>query len=72
MAATQVDIPLLHDLILINLSSQMLGAYPRGSKWDFAVGKKDDGHFKHTWNIPKPEKDPILGVAREGLCGTWV
>lgn len=50
----------------------MIGAYPSGSSWDFAVGQKDDGHFKEVWSVPKPEMDPFLGNAKEGLCGLWV
>ncbi|KAI5364849.1 putative rmlC-like cupin domain superfamily, rmlC-like jelly roll protein [Septoria linicola] len=49
----------------------MLGAYPIGSRWDFAIGGKDDGHFQETWSVPKPEKDPVIGSAPEGLIGQW-
>ncbi|KAM3417599.1 hypothetical protein BST61_g5835 [Cercospora zeina] len=50
----------------------MLGAYPVGSSWDFAVGQEDDGkHFRDVWNVPKPERDPVLGTSREGLAGLW-
>ncbi|KAK4501385.1 hypothetical protein PRZ48_007194 [Zasmidium cellare] len=51
----------------------MMGAYPKGSLWDFAVGQEDDGkHFGEVWSVPKPERDPLLGGAREGLVGLWV
>ena len=49
----------------------MIGGYPRGSTWDFAVGKRDDEHFKSVWSVPKPEMDPFLGKSEEGLCGLW-
>lgn len=50
----------------------MIGAYPVGSNWDFALGREDvDGHFKKVWAVPKPENDPVLGRAPEGLVGLW-
>lgn len=49
----------------------MMGAYPQGCKWDFAVGTPDHGQFEKTWSVPKPRKDPVLGLALEGLCGLW-
>ncbi|PPJ50883.1 hypothetical protein CBER1_07081 [Cercospora berteroae] len=50
----------------------MLGAYPVGSAWDFAVGQEDDGkHFRDVWKVPKPERDPVLGTSGEGLVGLW-
>lgn len=49
----------------------MMGAYPRGSHWDFAVGTEDHGQFEDIWSIPKPQKDPVLGLSPEGLCGKW-
>ena len=49
----------------------MLGAYPIGSQWDFAVGQKDDGHFQQVWSVPKPEQDPVVGSSKEGLVGSW-
>ncbi|KAF2170790.1 hypothetical protein M409DRAFT_63852 [Zasmidium cellare ATCC 36951] len=50
----------------------MIGAYPKGSLWDFAEGQENDGHFKEVWATPKPERDPLLGDAKEGLVGLWV
>jgi len=50
----------------------MMGAYPEGSGWDFLEGgEKGFGEFQAVWDVPKPEKDPVLGEAREGLCGLW-
>lgn len=50
----------------------MIGAYPReGGEWDFAVGQSSELHSK-SWAIPNPQRDPVLGVAAEGLCGLWV
>jgi uncharacterized protein YjlB len=49
----------------------MLGAYPNGGVWDFAVGGEDEGRYKQVWDVPKPESDPFLGQSKEGLCGRW-
>nr|OQO17314.1 hypothetical protein B0A51_12155 [Rachicladosporium sp. CCFEE 5018] len=50
----------------------MLGAYPRGSKgWDFAERIAPGVEMKESWEVEKPPRDPVLGVAEEGLCGTW-
>jgi uncharacterized protein YjlB len=50
----------------------MMGAYPmHGGEWDFAVGGEDVGSFEKVWDVPRPEKDPVLGKAREGLVGQW-
>ena len=49
----------------------MLGAYPVGGEWDFAIGGEDEGNYKAVWDVPKPPKDPLLGNAKEGLCGQW-
>ncbi|CAK4016641.1 hypothetical protein MYCFIDRAFT_211406 [Lecanosticta acicola] len=49
----------------------MMGAYPRGSNWDFAVGTKDAGHFKRVWSVSKPAHDPVVGDSSEGLRGLW-
>jgi uncharacterized protein YjlB len=49
----------------------MIGAYPPGSMWDFAKGGENVGAFETVWAVPKPEKDPVLGQAPEGLCGLW-
>ena len=50
----------------------MIGAYPRhGGGWDFAKGGENEGEYEKVWNVPKPESDPVLGQAEEGLCGHW-
>ena len=50
----------------------MVGAYPRGGgRWDFAVGGEDEGEYEKVWTVPKPGNDPVLGKAKEGLCGQW-
>ena len=50
----------------------MIGAYPtNGGEWDFAVGGENEGDYEAVWNVPKPESDPVLGKAEEGLCTQW-
>lgn len=49
----------------------MMGAYPRGGEWDFAVGGEHEGHFDDVWNVEVPERDPVLGASAEGLTGLW-
>jgi uncharacterized protein YjlB len=50
----------------------MLGAYPKGSgAWDSMKGGEDVGNYEKVWSIAKPEKDPVLGMSQEGLCGLW-
>ena len=50
----------------------MIGSYPKdGSRWDFQIGGEDEGKFENVWAVVKPEMDPVLGKADEGLCGTW-
>ncbi|KAF2621540.1 hypothetical protein BU25DRAFT_379502 [Macroventuria anomochaeta] len=49
----------------------MMGAYPRGGEWDFAVGGEHEGHFDDVWNVKVPERDPVLGASVEGLKGLW-
>jgi uncharacterized protein YjlB len=49
----------------------MMGAYPVGSAWDFAVGGDHEGRYGDVWNVPKPERDPVLGDSEEGLKGLW-
>ena len=50
----------------------MIGAYPKNSgPWDFAKGGENEGEYEKVWSVPKPQFDPILGNAEEGLCGTW-
>ncbi|ETN42985.1 uncharacterized protein HMPREF1541_02143 [Cyphellophora europaea CBS 101466] len=50
----------------------MIGAYPvGGGEWDFAKGGEDEGAYEKVWAVPKPESDPVLGQAPEGLVGQW-
>lgn len=49
----------------------MMGCYPKGSTWDFAVSAKDAEEFKKAWAVPKPERDPVLGTSSDGICGRW-
>lgn len=49
----------------------MMGAYPKGSNWDFAVGKRDSEHFKEVWSVPTPSLDPVTGKSSEGIRGLW-
>jgi uncharacterized protein YjlB len=49
----------------------MMGAYPVGSDWDWSVGGDHAGRFEEVWSVPRPERDPVLGVSEEGLCGLW-
>lgn len=50
----------------------MIGAYPKnGGGWDFAKGGESAGNYEKVWAVPKPENDPVLGKADEGLCNLW-
>jgi len=49
----------------------MMGSYPAGSDWDYAVGGDSEGAYQKVWDVAKPEKDPVLGNGREGLCTLW-
>ncbi|KAF2714079.1 hypothetical protein K504DRAFT_425240 [Pleomassaria siparia CBS 279.74] len=49
----------------------MIGGYPTGGVWDFAVGGNDKGRYENVWAVKKPERDPVLGTSKEGLCGLW-
>ena len=50
----------------------MLGSYPRnGCDWDFAIGGENEEDYERVWSVVKPEKDPVLGKADEGICGQW-
>jgi uncharacterized protein YjlB len=49
----------------------MMGAYPEGSEWDFAVGGESKGAYQEVWSVPKPQMDPVLGDQAGGLCGLW-
>jgi uncharacterized protein YjlB len=49
----------------------MVGAYPYGGEWDWAVGGDHKGLYEKVWSVPRPEKDPVLGTSPEGLVGLW-
>ncbi|KIV99279.1 uncharacterized protein PV09_09047 [Verruconis gallopava] len=49
----------------------MIGAYPKGGVWDFAVGGEAKGQYEQVWSVPKPPQDPVLGDSNEGLCRLW-
>ena len=50
----------------------MIGAYPKeGGMWDFAKGGENEGNYESVWGVRKPECDPVLGKAEEGLSGLW-
>jgi uncharacterized protein YjlB len=51
----------------------MMGAYPEGSVWDFAVGGESEGAYQEVWSVPLPEnlKDPVLGDQPGGLLSLW-
>ncbi|KAK5106401.1 hypothetical protein LTS08_000520 [Lithohypha guttulata] len=50
----------------------MMGAYPTEQNWDFAKGGEHVGEYERVWSVPKPECDPVLGKAEEGLVGQWL
>jgi uncharacterized protein YjlB len=49
----------------------MMGAYPRGGVWDFAVGGEHEGKEGDVWNVEMPREDPVLGNSEEGLRELW-
>lgn len=49
----------------------MMGAYPKGAEWDFAVGGEHEGKFNEVWDVEVPESDPVLGTNAEGLTRLW-
>jgi uncharacterized protein YjlB len=49
----------------------MMGAYPKGSVWDHAVGGDSEGVYQQVWDVPKPERDPVLGDGDGGLSELW-
>ncbi|KAF2423427.1 hypothetical protein EJ08DRAFT_640206 [Tothia fuscella] len=56
----------------VNLSGFcMMGAYPRGSEWDFKEGGGDEGGYEGVWGVEVPELDPVMGGSEEGVCGVW-
>lgn len=49
----------------------MMGAYPSGEEWDFAIGGEHEGRFRQVWDVAVPERDPVLGVSGDGLTVLW-
>ena len=49
----------------------MMGAYPEGSEWDYAVGGESEGAYQEVWNVDKPQNDPVLGDQAGGLRELW-
>jgi uncharacterized protein YjlB len=49
----------------------MMGAYPYGGVWDFKIGGEHREKEREVWDVPKPQKDPVLGSSEDGLCGLW-
>lgn len=49
----------------------MMGAYPRGGVWDFAVGGEHEGKEREVWDVRMPARDPVLGMEEEGIRGLW-
>lgn len=59
-------------LAKIDLSGfTMLGAYPVNGRWDYATGGENAGEYGKVWEVPRPERDPVMGTVEEGLCGLW-
>jgi uncharacterized protein YjlB len=49
----------------------MMGAYPEGSEWDYALGGESEGAYQEVWNVDKPQNDPVLGDQAGGLRELW-
>jgi uncharacterized protein YjlB len=49
----------------------MMGAYPYGGVWDFAIGGEHDGRENQVWDVPVPKADPVLGSSGEGVHEFW-
>lgn len=49
----------------------MVGAYPKGSAWDSCSGGEHAREVEKVWAVPKPERDPVVGDAEDGLVGLW-
>lgn len=49
----------------------MLGAYPEGSCWDWSGGGDHTDNYQKVWAVPRPAKDPVVGLSPEGICGLW-
>ena len=48
----------------------MIGAYPKGSAWDFMEGGENSGKYDEVWAVPRPERDPVMGD-KGGLNDVW-
>ncbi|KAI1867829.1 uncharacterized protein JN550_006970 [Neoarthrinium moseri] len=61
------------ELAKVELSGfTMMGAYPASvTHWDFATGGEHVGKFEDVWAVPKPDRDPVLGDAEEGIATCW-
>jgi uncharacterized protein YjlB len=64
-----VDLEGLEGVVLEGFT--MMGAYPEGYVWDSAVGGDSEGAYQQVWDVPKPERDPVLGNEEEGMRGLW-
>jgi uncharacterized protein YjlB len=64
-----VDLEGLEGVVLEGFT--MMGAYPEGYVWDSSVGGESEGVYQQVWDVPKPERDPVLGTGEEGLGGLW-
>lgn len=49
----------------------MIGAYPVGGEWDVAIGGEHSGRYEEVWSVPRPERDPVLGLDPAGLTTLW-
>ncbi|KAM0722475.1 hypothetical protein Q7P37_001916 [Cladosporium fusiforme] len=49
----------------------MMGAYPEGYEWDYALGGDSEGRYQRVWEVPKPGLDPVVGDGEGGLCQLW-
>lgn len=49
----------------------MMGAYPNGSVWDSCSGGENADDVERVWAVPKPQQDPVLGTAGDGLRELW-
>jgi uncharacterized protein YjlB len=59
------------DKVPVEGEFMMMGAYPRGGVWDFAVGGEHEGREREVWGVDVPGEDPVLGGSIEGLRGLW-
>ncbi|KAG9194072.1 hypothetical protein G6011_04107 [Alternaria panax] len=57
--------------VVVEKNFMMMGAYPYGGVWDFAVGGEHGGKEGVVWGVEVPGRDPVLGGSEEGLLGLW-